>query len=290
MSPVVGRLAPTPSGYLHLGNALAFGAAWLSARGAGGRVLLRVEDIDRGRSREEIAGAQRDDLRWLGLDWDTETPAQSTRSYPLDGLGTYRCDCTRRDRKTRPCPHRAEGAVGGSVRFRSKRVPVLFVDRVHGVQIHTPSEDPLLVRADGEPGYPLAVVLDDHRDGVTEVVRGGDLLVPTAVQAELLRLLRLPEPTWLHTPVLYGEDGRKLGKSHGSTELRSLRAAGWSAARVWRTLLPLLGIEAESLLEAVFDSRAVPRVGFVVSDAGEILGSTDRLGGRGSQSVPRSTS
>ena len=113
MSPVVGRLAPTPSGHLHLGNALAFGAAWLSARCAGGRVLLRVEDIDRGRSREEIARAQRDDLRWLGLDWDTETPAQSTRRYPLDGLATYRCDCTRRDRKARPCPHRAEGAEGG---------------------------------------------------------------------------------------------------------------------------------------------------------------------------------
>jgi len=275
MSPVVGRLAPTPSGHLHLGNALAFGAAWLSARGAGGRVLLRIEDIDRGRSREEIAQAQRDDLRWLGLDWDEETPAQSTRRYPLDGLRTYRCDCTRRDRKARPCPHRATEAAGGAVRFHSQRVPVLFVDRVHGVQVHTPAEDPLLVRADGEPGYPLAVVLDDHRDGVTEVVRGGDLLVPTAVQAELFRALRLSEPTWLHTPVLYGEDGRKLGKSHGSTELRALRAAGWSAARVWQTLLPLLGIEADALGEAVLDPEAVPRVGYVVSAEGRVLRTVD---------------
>ena len=127
-------------------------------------------------------------------------------------------------------------------------MPVLFVDRVHGVQIHTPSEDPLLVRADGEPGYPLAVVLDDHRDGVTEVVRGGDLLVPTAVQAELLRILRLAEPTWLHTPVLYGEDGRKLGKSHGSTELRAFRSAGWSANKnaplINGDLRPCLNCEA----------------------------------------------
>src|SRR5215470_18055045 len=102
-SMIVGRLAPTPSGHLHLGNALAFGAAWLSARSAGGRVLLRVEDIDRGRARMDIAAAQRDDLRWLGLDWDEEVPPQSARTYSVGGAPVYRCDCNRGTRLAGGC-------------------------------------------------------------------------------------------------------------------------------------------------------------------------------------------
>lgn len=266
---VTGRLAPTPSGHLHLGNALAFGACWLSARGAGGRVLLRIEDVDRGRSRPEIADSQRRDLDWLGLHWDAETPAQSTRGYPLDGLPTYRCACTRRQRQERPCPHRDHPAETGAVRLRSARQPVSFVDRVYGPQRHTPPQDAMLVRRNGDVGYPLAVVTDDHRDGVTEVVRGADLLEPTATQVELYRMLGWPEPTWLHAPLLRGPDGRKLGKSHGSTELRALRARGWTADRVWRLLLPLLGCAADRLADARLAPERVPRHGFVVHEDGD---------------------
>lgn len=270
---VVGRLAPTPSGHLHLGNALAFGAAWLSVRNAGGRLLLRIEDIDRGRSRSEIAEAQRADLSWLGLDWDEEVPAQSTRDYSPGGLDTYRCDCTRRQRQARPCPHRESPAVRGSVRFRSAQTAVSFLDRAQGPQRHVPDSDPLLVRRDGEPGYPLAVVLDDHRDGVTEVVRGGDLLAPTAVQVELFRALGWTPPTWMHVPLLLGPDGRKLSKSHGSTELRTLRAEGWTPQHVWALLLPLLGIPADVELSAArLVPASVPAGPFTVDASGTVLG------------------
>lgn len=269
---VVGRLAPTPSGHLHLGNALAFGAAWLSVRNSGGRLLLRIEDIDRGRSRAEIADAQRADLRWLGLHWDEEVPPQSTRRYATDGLATYRCDCTRRQRQARPCPHRDAPAAEGAVRFRSARRPVAFTDRAQGPQVHTPDQDPLLIRRGGEPGYPLAVVLDDIRDGVTEVVRGGDLLGPTAVQVELYAALGAPPPTWLHVPLLLGPDGRKLSKSHGSTELRALRAAGWTPDDVWARLLPLLGVpEGVGLGDAVLVPEAVPAGPFTVDARGALV-------------------
>ncbi|MEC8422464.1 MAG: glutamate--tRNA ligase family protein [Myxococcota bacterium] len=266
---VVGRLAPTPSGHLHLGNALAFGAAWLSVRNQGGQLLLRVEDLDRGRARSDIADAQRDDLRWLGLHWDVEVQPQSMRTYGIEGLETYLCDCTRKQRAVRPCPHRAAPAEAGAVRFRSARRPVAFVDRAQGPQMHTPSQDPLLLRRSGAPGYPLAVVVEDHRDGVTEVVRGGDLLAPTATQVELYEALGWTPPTWLHVPLLLGPDGRKLSKSHGSTELRSLRAAGWTAGDVWTRLLPLLGIPTGVHLErAELIPERVPEGPFVVDGRG----------------------
>lgn len=264
----VGRLAPTPSGHLHLGNALAFGAAWLSARCEGGRLLLRVEDLDRGRAREEIAAAQREDLRWLGIDWDAEMLPQSQRAYSLFGIPTYRCACSRAERLARACRCREAadgGATAGVWRFRVPRGPVSFQDRAAGPQTFAPEDDPVLQRADGEAAYPLAVVLDDARDGVTEVVRGGDLLPATATQIVLYRILDLPPPTWLHVPVLLGPDGRKLSKSHGSTELRALRAAGWTPRDVWRLLLPLLGAPGgDTLGEVDFDAGRVARGAWTV--------------------------
>jgi len=264
----IGRLAPTPSGHLHLGNALAFGAAWLSARSAGGRVLLRVEDLDRGRAREDIAQAQRDDLRWLGLDWDEEVPPQSTRTYPLTGIPVFRCVCTRATRLVLGCMCRSKAHDRGAWRFDTPRGAVAFVDRAAGPQSFAPEEDPILVRADGEAAYPLAVVLDDRRDGVTEVVRGGDLLSATATQLRLYQVLGWAPPTWLHVPTLLGPDGKKLSKSHGSTELRALREAGWSPGRVWATLGPLLGVGR--LEPAHFDAWRVQRGEFVVDEAGEL--------------------
>jgi glutamyl-tRNA synthetase len=265
-----GRLAPTPSGHLHLGNALAFGAAWLSARSQGGRLLLRLEDLDRGRARPDIAEAQRADLRWLGLDWDDEVAAQSTRTYPLTGVPTFRCPCTRQSRQYLVCMCRSKEHDRGAWRFNTPRAEVRFVDRAAGPQCFRPEDDPVLMRADGEAAYPLAVVLDDHRDGVTEVVRGGDLLPATATQLCLYGALNLDPPTWLHVAVLLGPDGRKLSKSHGSTELRTLRAAGWTPARVWRALGPLLGVTG--LNPGEFVAGRVRQGAFTVTAAGALKG------------------
>ncbi len=267
----MGRLAPTPSGHLHLGNVLAFGAAWLSARKAGGRLLLRFEDVDRERARAEIESSIRDDLQWLGLAWDEEVPPQRDRSYPpwRERLSawTYRCTCTRKEIRAAggvyPGTCREAKHPDGAVRFRLPDGVMRVLDRKLGVHRADPRNlgDPVLQRRDGAYAYPLAVVADDLADGVTEVVRGADLLDPTIVQIALWRALGATPPTWLHVPVIVGEDGRKLSKSHGSTEIRWLRAAGWTAEDVWRRALPWLGIEAASLAEAVaaFDPAAGPR-------------------------------
>lgn len=260
-----GRLAPTPSGHLHLGNALAFGAAFLSTRDAGGRLLLRIEDLDRGRARDEVAQGQRDDLRWLGITWDDEVTPQSRRRYSLEGLAVYRCACNRATRLLRACRCRDEPATSGAWRFRVPDGPVTVVDRARGAVELRPDDDPIVMRADGEVAYPLAVVVDDARDGVTEVVRGADLLDATAVQLRLHEALGLAPPTYLHVPLLLGPDGKKLSKSHGSTEIRALRAAGWSADAVWRFLLPFLGLPPTPLADAHLDPGRVPAGPFVIT-------------------------
>ncbi len=263
----VGRLAPTPSGHLHLGNALAFAACWLSARQSGGRVLLRVEDVDRGRARDDIAAAQRDDLRWLGCSWDAETEPQSLRDYGpwLARLSdrTYRCSCSRKDLKQAngrcDCPtHQLEE---GAVRFRLEPGVVCFEDRRFGRVECEPASfpDPTLRRADGVYTYNLAVVADDIADGVTEVVRGADLLDYTAVQIQLWRAFGATPPTWLHSPMVVSTDGRKLSKSHGDIDIRTLRANGWTKERLWKTVLPWIGLDhVQTLSDAVahFDPRA----------------------------------
>lgn len=254
---VVGRLAPTPSGHLHLGNALAFGAAWLSARSQGGRVLLRMEDLDSGRARPDIAESQREDLRWLTLDWDEEVAPQSTRTYPLLGIPAFRCLCTRSTRLYLECHCRAKAHDRGAWRFDTPRGLVTFHDRAAGNQGFYPDEDPILVRGDGEAAYPLAVVWDDHRDGVTEVVRGGDLLAATATQLRLYSALGLAPPTWMHVAVLIGLDGKKLSKSHAATELRALRAEGWTPTDVWSALGPLLGLQGGRFVPEGFSADRV---------------------------------
>lgn len=240
----VGRLAPTPSGALHLGNALAFGAAWLSARNQEGRLLLRVEDLDSGRARPEVAAGQREDLLWLGLHWDEEVKAQSQRSYSLDGIPTWRCICSRGQRLLGACHCRELRPDHGSWRFDPPPGKVHFLDRAWGEQAIDPEEGPILKRANGEAAYPLAVVVDDGRDGVTEVVRGADLLEATALQVLLHRVLGQKCPSWLHVPVLLGPDGKKLSKTAGSTGIRQLRALGWQPEQIWELLLPVLGCEA----------------------------------------------
>ena len=271
MGPV-GRLAPTPSGGLHLGNLCAFAAAWLSVRKAGGRLLLRIEDIDRQRSRPAIADGQRRDLEWLGLGWDEEVTPQSQRDYApwLGRLAgrVYRCTCTRKQLRPHggvyPGTCRDKKLTEGTTRFRLTDTSHPFHDRRWGPVVATPSQfgDPVLVGRDGTPTYNLAVVADDIADGVSEVVRGADLRDYTGVQIALWQALGATPPAWLHAPLILGPDGRKLSKSHGAMELASLREIGWSPADVWRLVLPWLGLggqEDPAVAALDFDPAAGPR-------------------------------
>jgi glutamyl/glutaminyl-tRNA synthetase len=222
-------------------------------------VLLRIEDVDTGRARTEFSDGQRRDLDWLGLHWDEEVTPQSQRDYTgwASRLSehTYRCTCTRKQRTHSAHACLCDGAENaqGSLRFRLAAGAVSFTDRVLGPQEVDAKQafgDPVLQRSDGVWAYNLAVVADDIADGVTEVVRGADLLQFTAVQIQLWSAFGATPPTWLHAPLVVGPDGRKLSKSHGATEVGALRDAGWSAAQVWAQVLPWLGLHTDNLSSA----------------------------------------
>ena len=268
-----GRLAPSPTGSLHLGHARTFLVAWLRAREVGGTLVLRVEDLDRDRSRPGVEDEQRRDLEWLGLDWD-EMPGvdcrQSGRSelyeQALQRLRTkhsvFPCTCSRREiAAVASAPHGAD-ELGrrypgtcrerpshpdrpASIRFRMDDRPDGFFDEVFGeVEASAWGGDFVLRRADGQWSYQLAVVVDDAAMGVTEVVRGSDLLSSTPRQIALYRALGFRPPRHLHVPIVRGLDGERLSKRHGSESIRSLRERGVSAARVVGTLAEGLGMVA----------------------------------------------
>ena len=265
---MTGRLAPTPSGAVHLGNATAFAAAWLSVRAQGGRLLLRIEDVDTVRARDELADGIRRDLDWLGLHWDEEVPPQSARDYApwLARLPTYRCVCTRKQLGGGPyvgtC--RDAGHEDGAVRFRLPPGELVFVDGAFGPQRVAPLAfgDPVLRRRDGLTTYNLAVVADDIADGVTEVVRGADLLDYTGVQIRLWEAFAATPPRFVHAPLVLGPDGKKLSKSHGAMGIEALRGAGWTPRDVWRSVLPWLGLPGHDDLRmavSAFDAATGPR-------------------------------
>ena len=255
----VGRYAPSPTGDLHLGNARTALIAWLWARRAGGRFLLRFEDLDTGRVRPGCADEQAGSLAWLGLDWDGEPVSQSARidDYEralgsLSDLGMlYECFCSRADvRRAASAPHGPNGPLYTGLcrdlsererderrslgRDPSLRAPmhgtVEFRDDLAGLQRETlenTTGDIVLRRSDGVVAYQLAVVVDDASQGVTHVVRGADLLDSTARQLRLYQLLGLePVPGHAHVPLLLGPDGQRLAKRHGAVGLAELRARG----------------------------------------------------------------
>ncbi|MBM6915229.1 tRNA glutamyl-Q(34) synthetase GluQRS [Gemmiger formicilis] len=265
MSQVVGRFAPSPSGRMHLGNLLCSLLAWLSARSAGGRVVLRIEDLDAMRCPRTFADLLEQDLSWLGLDWDEGGSKggphgpyyQSERSeiYNLyyqrlveRGL-VYPCFCSRGQLHAASAPHRSDGQVvypgtcrnltARQVAEAAKRRPpawrlrlpedltLSFTDGHMGpVTENLPADcgDFVLRRADGVFAYQLAVVVDDALMGVTQVVRGGDLLSSTPRQLWLYQLLDLPAPTFCHLPLLLAPDGRRLSKRDGDQSLENLQA------------------------------------------------------------------
>ena len=253
-----GRYAPSPSGRMHLGNLMCCLLAWLSAKSKGGQVLLRIEDLDAARCPRVYADAIMDDLAWLGLAADGPTPTvyQSERSeiyqqyYNIllkKGL-VYPCFCSRSQLHAASAPHRSDGQVvyAGTCRGLSDaEIARRSLTRAPAFRVQVPDEeiaftdghlgryaenlardcgDFYLRRADGVFAYQLAVVVDDALMGVTEVVRGSDLLSSTPRQLWLYRELGLTAPQFYHLPLLLAPDGRRLSKRDGDQSLENLRA------------------------------------------------------------------
>ena len=249
----VGRFAPTPSGRMHLGNVFAALIAWLSVRSRDGEMVLRMEDLDTQRTCAEFAETLRDDLCWLGFTWDRETPPQSQRSAVYDkyfeilrekGL-LYPCYCTRSQLHSVNAPHLSDGTyvypgtcrnLTDGQRAAFHRAPawrVVVPDRVWTVEdkvqgtyrcnLATECGDMVVRRADGVYVYQLAVTVDDGEAGVTEVVRGMDLLSSAPRQMYLQELFGFPHPEYAHVPMLLAPDGRRLSKRDRDLDLGILR-------------------------------------------------------------------
>jgi glutamyl-tRNA synthetase len=279
---VTGRFAPSPTGTLHVGNLRTALLAWLFARSAGSRFVVRMEDLDTSRVRPGVAEEQLADLAAVGLDWDGEVAYQSARQdryvaaiedLRADGR-LYECFCTRAEiREAASAPHGPlpEGHYPGTclrlteaerqqrramrppaLRVRADGARVGFADRLHG-QIEGVVDDFVVRRNDGAVAYNLAVVVDDAAQGVEEVVRGDDLLDSTPRQLFLARMLGLPGPSHAHVPLVLGPDGARLAKRHGAVTLREVPA---DAARAW--MLDSLGLPADVMPER-FDPAGVPR-------------------------------
>lgn len=303
---VTGRFAPSPSGRIHLGNILCCLLAWLSARQKGGRVILRIEDLDTARCPRRYGEQMCRDIQWLGLDWD-EGPVIGGPSGPyeqsrrtalyqaalerLEAQGlVYPCFCTRAELHAASAPHREDGQVvypgtcrgltaeqaaerarrtgrPPALRLRVPEEEITFIDGhmgEYGEWLPEDCGDFLLRRSDGMFAYQLAVVVDDAAMGVTEVVRGADLLASTPRQLLLYRLLGLEAPAFYHFPLLLGSDGQRLSKRNADAGLDTL-GERYTASEILGKLAYLAGFNpsaeprsGESLL-ADFAWEKVPR-------------------------------
>jgi glutamyl-tRNA synthetase len=306
---LMGRLAPSPTGAQHVGNARTYLIAWLSARARQGRLLLRIEDIDSPRVKPGAADQACADLRWLGLDWD-DGPIVQTARLPLylsalESLQkrelVYPCTCSRADvQRAASAPHgeSADHASAGDIAYPGTcsgltvadaaalgdrpfawrlRVPseiITFPDGFLGpVSINTQAlgGDFVVWKSAGTPAYQLAVVVDDAALGVTQVVRGDDLVPSTPRQLLLYRALGLTAPAFTHVPLVVGPDGRRLAKRHGDTRLAALRGAGVTAEALLGLLAWSCGwidraqpIKLKDLLP-LFRLSAIPAAPFVLS-------------------------
>ncbi len=260
-----GRFAPSPTGRMHLGNIFTALISWLSIKKAGGKWILRIEDIDPQRSKYEYAIQIEDDLRWLGLTWDEGGIANNGENGPYrqslrqdiydkylrkiteSGL-TYPCFCTRADIMATQAPHQSDGRVIYQGTCRPESLPVkkttIRSDKPHAIRLFVPDEeisftdkifgmqssnlahdcgDFVLKRADGAWAYQLAVVIDDALMGVTEVVRGNDLLLSTAQQLYIYRLLGFREPIHAHLPLVCNSQRQRLSKRDQALSMSELR-------------------------------------------------------------------
>lgn len=268
----VGRLAPSPTGAQHVGNARTYLLAWLSIRSRGGRLILRVEDIDSPRVKPWAAQQTLEDLHWLGLDWDegpdvggpaapyVQTERRELYREALDRLRTaervYPCTCTRSDvESAASAPHAGqEGPIYPGTcasrraadveqlgdrpyvwRFRASSAVREFHDRVAGrrrASVAGALGDFVVGKSDGSPAYQLAVVVDDHAMGINEVLRGDDLINSAFRQLDLFDFFGWPPPVFAHVPLVVGPDGRRLAKRHGDTRLSLLRQVGIPSERL----------------------------------------------------------
>ncbi|MDE6575065.1 MAG: tRNA glutamyl-Q(34) synthetase GluQRS [Muribaculaceae bacterium] len=256
-----GRFAPSPSGRMHLGNIYAALLSWLSVRKAGGKWVLRIEDLDPQRSKEQHARMIEDDLQWLGLDYDeggydacNGLYRQSNRhSLYLEALKklnesglTYPCTCTRAEIMATQAPHQSDGRVVYSGKCRPQTMPSTYsqIEQAHATRLYVPDKDIefcdtvfkhqqvnlanecgdfILRRADGAWAYQLAVVVDDAAMGITEVARGCDLLISAAQQSYIYSILGLKTPQFAHFPLLVNESGQRLSKRDKSLSMEHLR-------------------------------------------------------------------
>jgi glutamyl-tRNA synthetase len=309
------RLAPSPTGALHLGNARTFLLTWLWARARGAEVVMRMEDLDTPRTKKGAAEEALLDLRWLGLDWDGPVMTQSTRAAAygaaLDRLHAagraYPCVCTRLEilAATASAPNEgdegptypgtcrgryesvqdAERHVGGVAAWRFV-VPAgsfTYDDAFLGPvtrDLQRDGGDFVVARKSGEAAYQLAVVVDDAAQGITDVIRGDDLVPSTPRQLLLYDALGLPAPRFAHLPLVRGEDGRRLAKRHGDTRLSSYRARGVRPERVvgllaaWSGLAERGEVGARELVRGGLEWSKVPRgdVTFRAADDAWLLG------------------
>ena len=278
----VGRLAPSPTGAQHLGNARTFLVAWLACRQAGGKLLLRIEDLDTPRTKPNATAQAIEDLRWLGLDWDNMETAQpftiqSNREPRYEEILqqlkqedlVYPCTCTRTEvEEAASAPHEStlDGAIyPGTCSHRSSldaetldrkgckyawrfRMPCgirHWTDGLFGEQTLNAKEqlgDFVVGRSYGVTAYQLAVVIDDHDFGVNHVVRGNDLMFSTYRQTVIYESLGWDIPAWLHLPLMVGTDGRRLAKRHGDTRLSFYREQGIQPASIVGYLAQTLGL------------------------------------------------
>ncbi len=283
-----GRFAPSPSGDLHLGNLRTAILAWLFARATDRAFLVRVEDLDRQRSRPEFERSQLEDLAAMGLTWDPPVVRQSERDdlyadalVRLAEAGlTFECFCTRREiAEAVRAPHVSPGAYPGTCRRlteaerdarRADRAPAIRLRAdaptwtIHDVlegEVRGDVDDLVLRRGDGAHAYNLAVVVDDGEQGVDQVVRGLDLIDAAPAQAYLAHALGLPEPVYAHVPLALNAEGRRLAKRDGAVTLRDL-----SPEVAWELIGDSLGVGARSPedLLAELDPAEIPRIPWVV--------------------------
>jgi len=293
---VCGRFAPSPSGRMHLGNLWSSLLAWLSARSVGGRMVLRLEDLDPDRCRQEYCDQVMRDLEWLGLDWDNEPVYQSRRTElyteyfrRLEAQGlVYPCYCTRAERLAASAPHRSDGIMvydGRCRRLTAQERQELSSTRRPAWRAAVPAEeysfddlcqgryserldrdcgDFILRRSDGVYAYQLAVVVDDALMGVNQVVRGNDLLDSTPRQLWLCDTLGFDAPEYAHVPLLLAPDGRRLAKRDRDQELGHLQGK-YTAPELVGHLACLAGLIPEyapitpTQLVSLFHWSKVPR-------------------------------
>lgn len=254
------RLAPSPTGALHIGNMSTFVINWAMAKQYGWKVVLRIEDLDGPRKKQGMIEETIDLMRWIGLHWDTEASIQSKQLAPSGSLlqeliskhSVYHCALTRKELEDcLSAPHlnltesgptyRPEDIAHHNTnqprtktnwRFKAVESPMKIRDEISGEHTFTDITDFIVWTKDDMPSYQLAVVADDHRQGITDIVRGNDLLQSAGWQEQIYTIMHWEVPRWYHVPLVVGEDGKRLAKRHGDSRISTYRLRNVTQERI----------------------------------------------------------